>query len=132
VITEKALSGLPEAERALRHSHAFEVTSGQLMAPEMTPAEEHDLMAFLASTYGKTWHTWHVDHGDALPLGRPALMMSFTKEGQIRPELDERRDLALGRSTEETSRRRADILAPELLPGVDRGEDGKSCAGPGR
>lgn len=34
--------------------------------------------------YGKTYHFWQVDRGDALPLGKPELMMSFTKDEQVR------------------------------------------------
>ena len=37
VITEGALRSLPESERALWHSHAYEVRSGQLVAPELSP-----------------------------------------------------------------------------------------------
>jgi hypothetical protein len=33
--------------------------------------------------YGKTWHFWQVDRGDELPLGRPMLMGSFTKDEQV-------------------------------------------------
>ena len=31
---------------------------------------------------GKMYHFWQVDRGDALPLGKPELMMSFTKDEQ--------------------------------------------------
>jgi hypothetical protein len=33
--------------------------------------------------YGKTYHFWQVDRGDTLPLGKPELMMSFTKAKQV-------------------------------------------------
>jgi hypothetical protein len=31
----------------------------------------------------KTYHFWQVDRGDMLPLGKPELMMSFTKDEQV-------------------------------------------------
>jgi hypothetical protein len=33
--------------------------------------------------YGKTYHFWQVDRGDVLPLGKPELMMSSTKDEQV-------------------------------------------------
>ena len=87
-------------------------------------------MARLVNTYGKTWHTWQHDRGDELPVGRPSLMMSITRDGQVLPGLVEKRDAALSLSTPELRIRRADIPLPTLLPGVDRGEGGQSCVGP--
>lgn len=127
VLSERLARRLPEDERALWHSHAFEVKSGMLAAPGMDPKAEHALMSKLVGTYGKTWHTWATDMGDALPLGRPTLMMAFTREGQARPELIEARTREIGVSTEELARRRADIRAPKLVDGVDEGEEGMSC-----
>jgi hypothetical protein len=128
VITEDALRQLPEEERALWHSHAYEVTSGMLLAPGTSAADEHALMDKLAHTYGKTWSTW--DPANSVPMGRPALMMSFTRDGQIRPELVDERDQELGVSATDVRARRADIHPPQLLTGVDRGEGGQSCSGP--
>ena len=33
--------------------------------------------------YGKKYHFWQVDKDDTLPLGKPELMMSFTKDEQV-------------------------------------------------
>lgn len=41
-------------------------------------------MKEVVGLYGKTYHFWQVDKGDALPLGQPQLMMSFTKDEQVR------------------------------------------------
>lgn len=41
-------------------------------------------MRELVGSYGKTFHFWQVDRGDELPLGMPELMMSFTKDDQVR------------------------------------------------
>jgi hypothetical protein len=44
-------------------------------------------MCQVAKTYGKVFHFWQYDRGDALPLGLPQLMMSFTEDGQLNPNL---------------------------------------------
>ena len=129
VATAETVKKLPPEERALWHSHGFEVTSGLLLAPEIPPSEQVELMKTLAQTYGKTWHTWHTDQGDELPVGRPDLMMAFTKPGQARQDLTARRDQAFGVSTRQIRSRRSEIDPPSPIAGVDRGEDGKSCTG---
>jgi len=45
---------------------------------------ETEEMKEIIGLYGKTYHFWQVDRGDLLPLGKPELMMSFTKHGQVR------------------------------------------------
>jgi hypothetical protein len=130
VISERMLSQLPEEERALWHSHGYEVKSGMLHAFGLSQEEELALVKRLAGTYGKTWHTWQTDQGQELPTGRPDLMMSFTRDGQARPELLSRRDKALGLSTEELKRQREGLEAPKPLSGVDKGEKGRSCPEP--
>lgn len=47
---------------------------------EMAETEE---MKEVIGLYGKTYHFWQVDKGDTLPLGKPELMMSFTKDEQV-------------------------------------------------
>jgi hypothetical protein len=44
---------------------------------------ETEEMKEVTRLYGKTYHFWQVDRGDKLPLGRPELMMSFTKDEQV-------------------------------------------------
>lgn len=123
VVSAKLFASLPEEEKALWHSHVYEVKSGQLVAPGMPDPAEHELMAQLISTYGKTWHTWADDPN--LPLGGPALMMGFTADGQAKPELVEQRDRALGVSSAAKQEARADISAPSILPGADAWQGGK-------
>lgn len=41
-------------------------------------------MKEVVGLYGKTYYFWQVDKGDTLPLGQPQLMMSFTKDEQVR------------------------------------------------
>jgi hypothetical protein len=44
---------------------------------------ETEEMKQVVGLYGKTFHFWQVDRGDELPLGKPELMMSFTKDEQV-------------------------------------------------
>ena len=44
---------------------------------------ETEEMKEVVGLYGKTYHFWQVDRGDTLPLGKPELMMSFTKDEQV-------------------------------------------------
>lgn len=122
VVSAKLFESLPAEEKAMWHSHRYEVKSGQLVAPGMSDPAEHELMEKLISTYGKTWHTWADD--PSLPLGAPALMMGFTADGQVRPELVEKRDKALGVSSAAKKAARADIPDTPLLPGADAWQTG--------
>jgi Protein of unknown function (DUF1264) len=47
----------------------MQVGSGMLLAPGVPELVERAEMAKLTDTYGKTWHTWQVDAGHALPFG---------------------------------------------------------------
>lgn len=125
IVSAKLFATLPDDERLLWHSHDFEVLSGQLTAPGIPEPAEHELMEKLVSTYGKTIHTWQVDRGDSLPLGIPQVMMGFTADGQINSAMLADRDRRFGISTDAKRKDRADIPAPELLPGVNAWKDGK-------
>ncbi|HLW19437.1 MAG TPA: DUF1264 domain-containing protein, partial [Cyclobacteriaceae bacterium] len=70
----------------------------------------------LISTYGKTIHTWHTDRDLELPMGPPLIMMGFTEDGQLRPDLLEERDSNFGISTAEKRKQREDIPMPEVDP----------------
>jgi len=124
VVSANVFRSLPPEERTLWHSHAFEVSSGQLIAPGLPIAAEHTLMEKLASTYGKTWHTWHTDRGDAVPLGIAQLMMGFTADGQVRRELASERDERLGVSVQSKKQDRANIQPPPIEPGADAWQNG--------
>ncbi|KAF8208747.1 hypothetical protein K438DRAFT_1812808 [Mycena galopus ATCC 62051] len=89
MITPKLYETLSSEERPLWHSHVFEVKSGMLIMPgpqslsSAWEAAETKEMEDVITLYGKTYHLWQTDRGDALPLGKPELMMSFTREGQF-------------------------------------------------
>lgn len=129
IISEELFRTLPEEERSLWHSHHHEVKTGQLIAPGIPEPIEHRLMEKVIRTYGKTWHTWDSCHHD-LPVGEPMLMVAFTADGQIRPELVADRDRRFGISTERRRRSREDIAVPPLVPGVHRWDENRVGAKP--
>jgi hypothetical protein len=114
VVSERLYTQLPPEEKRLWHSHAYEVRSGALAAPGLSPVAEYELMERLVRTYGKTWTTWQADAGHRLPTGTPQLMMSFTADGQIDPRLAAVRDQRLGVSMAANARNRAEIEAPPI------------------
>jgi hypothetical protein len=124
IVSAKLFETLTPDERKLWHSHAYEVKSGTLVAPGIPDVAEHELMEKLVSTYGKTWHTWHTDGGHALPVGHPMLMMGFTADGQLRPELAAGRDERFGISTQQKRANRADIPTPPVHPDADAWQKG--------
>lgn len=119
IISERLFRELPEEEKTLWHSHRHEVKSGLLVAPGLPEVAENELMEELVTTYGKTWHTWQVDRGDALPLGVPQLMMSFTEDGQVNEELVRARDEDVGVKTAEKRKAREKIPTREIASGAD-------------
>jgi hypothetical protein len=124
IVSNKLFAGLPRAEKSLWHSHVHEVKSGQLIAPGIPEVAEHALMEKLIHTYGKTWHTWHTDSHDQLPLGMPQLMMGFTADGQSDSALVQARDLRFGIDSQQKKNDRVDIEAPAIDPAADAWQQG--------
>jgi hypothetical protein len=124
IVSGRLFASLPEPEKALWHSHVHEVASGQLIAPGIPQAAEHELMEKLIGTYGKTWHTWHTDPQQGLPLGVPQLMMGFTEDGQLDDARLADRNRRFDIDGEDVRRDRASIEVPEVLPGADAWRDG--------
>ncbi|MBT2342384.1 MULTISPECIES: OBAP family protein [Pseudomonas] len=125
IISKHLFEGLPAAEKQLWHSHVHEVKSGQLIAPGIPQAAETRLMKNLVSTYGKTWHTWHTEQGQALPYGVPQLMMGFTADGQIDPQRVRERDSRMGVDSDARKRARAAIETPPIDAGADAWQKGQ-------
>ncbi len=86
IISEKLFTTLPTDEKRLYPSHSYEVKLGELIAPGIPDVAEHELMAKLVSTYGKTFHTWRTDQEFTLLIGQPMIMIGFIKDGQINPQ----------------------------------------------
>ena len=127
IISERLFKTLPEEEKKLWHSHHYEVKSGTLIAPGIPEIAEHELMEKLVSTYGKTIHTGIPDQQRTLPLGSPMIMMGFTKDGQIHPQLIAERDKRFNVSTVEKKKNREDIPMPAVDPMANAWEKA-SCA----
>lgn len=125
VISERLFRTLPADEQRLWHSHGFEVSSGALIAPGLPAEADRALMTDFAPTYGKTWHLWHADRGDTLPIGAPALMMGFTATGQLDPALLQDRDDRFNVSSEAIRRDRATISAPAPIGNADAWQRGE-------
>ena len=124
IVSATLFKSLSPEEKHLWHSHVHEVRSGQLIAPGIPELAEHELMEELAGTYGKTWHTWHTDRPDALPLGAPMLMMGFTQDGQADAKMVADRDARFDVSSEDNRRDRADIQYPAIDPEADAWQKG--------
>jgi hypothetical protein len=126
VISGQLFEALPADEKKLWHSHVHEVKSGQLIAPGLPGPAERRVMRKLVGTYGKTWHTWHTERADALPLGPPVLMMGFISDGQADPDMVEERDQRFRTSSRAKREVRASIPAPPVAPGADAWKDGEA------
>lgn len=122
VLSAKLFAGLPCEEKALWHSHVHEVKSGQLVAPGIPEAAEKELMKKMIGTYGKTWHTWHTE--SQLPVGVPQLMMGFTADGQVDPDMVAARDKRFGIDSAGKRQTRKDIQTPGIDPGADAWQKG--------
>ncbi|HAB03928.1 MAG TPA: DUF1264 domain-containing protein [Pseudomonas sp.] len=125
IIDQKLFAALPAKEKAMWHSHGYEVSSGQLVAPGIPQVAEHALMKRLAHTYGKTWHTWHTDQDKALPIGVPQLMMGFTADGQADPKMVEQRNRRLQIDAAKNKSARADIPIPRADPAANGWQHGQ-------
>lgn len=124
IISARLFHQLDPEEKKLWHSHHYEVKSGALVGPGLPAVAEKELMEKIVSTYGKTWHTWHTDRDKELPFGIPALMMGFTKDGQLDPELLADRDKRFDIKTAELKKDRASIPLPEVDPMANSWERG--------
>jgi hypothetical protein len=70
IVTKKIYDTLSAKEKEYWHPHTYEVTSGLLVAPNLSAADDTKLMKTVMTTWGKTWHTW-ANPKESLPLGDP-------------------------------------------------------------
>ncbi|MER6920655.1 DUF1264 domain-containing protein [Streptomyces spiralis] len=94
-------------------------------APGVPDMAEPACSGHLVTTYGKTFHTWQYDRED-FPYGIPQLMMGLTGDGQAVDEMIRARDDRLGVSTSRKRQNRADIPMPEVAPGANAWESGRT------
>ncbi|KJZ69476.1 hypothetical protein HIM_11138 [Hirsutella minnesotensis 3608] len=126
IVSRKAFQSLPAEERQLWHSHAFEVTSGFLIQPQLPEPVDHTIMKdVLVDTYGKTFQTWRYDKQNSpVPLGIPELVMGYTADEQIVPDFVQSRDGLFGCNTTFIRESRQDIRPMEVLQGADSWKHG--------
>jgi len=125
IVSEERFRALPADEKRLWHSHHYEVKSGELVAPGIPDLAEHAYFSDLVTTYGKTFHNWQYDRDD-FPYGIPQLMMGLTQDGQVNEAQVHDRDRRLGVSVAHKRQNRADIPTPEVVPGANYWESGRS------
>jgi Protein of unknown function (DUF1264) len=125
IISAERFRNLPEDEKKLWHSHRYEVKSGLLVAPGIPELAERASFEDLVTTYGKTFHTWQYDRDD-FPYGIPQLMMGFTEDGQADEVKIRSRDERLGVSAADRRRKREAIPMPEVAPGANPWESGRT------
>jgi len=113
IISNELFQKLPEEEKKYWHVHTYEVLSGGLIAPSMTPKDEMDFMKGLLTTWGKTWHTWP-DPTTPVPMGEPMLMWSLTGDGQDDPKVIAARDKEFGVSTADIRKKRIEAIGYEV------------------
>ncbi|OIV46341.1 hypothetical protein BK025_12275 [Sodalis sp. TME1] len=125
--SERLFQPLSLEEEKLWHSHHhYDVKSGTLIAPGLSASVEKGLMTKIVNAYGKTWHTWHTDRNNTLPLGIPALMMDFTADDQWDPQSLADRDRRFGVDTKKRRQQRRAIIAHPLQAGANARESGQT------
>lgn len=125
IVSDETYRSLPEEEKKYWHPHAYEILSGQLMAPD-APDLGDEMLVGLITTWGKTWHTWR-DPSTTVPLGEPLLMWSSNGDNQVDPALVSQRDAEFGVSTDQVRQRRKEMgfEVPQVPPPKSMGELGR-------
>ncbi|KAH7682963.1 Oil body-associated protein-like protein [Dioscorea alata] len=113
IISPMLFLALPEEEKPLWHSHEYEVKSGVLFMPDLPLSVQRMDLEKVVKTYGKTFHFWQVDRGDALPLGLPSIMMALTRDGQLYDHLAKDVENRFEISFEKERENRAYMSGPE-------------------
>ena len=148
MITPDLYATLEPEERKRWHTHVFEVKSGMLTMPGPTGSHpshtpgsvltglkeavlgagpqqawetaETAEMEKVVELYGKIYHLWQTDRGDALPIGEPQLMTSFTEDGQFDfAKAVGDRDKRFGTDHERKRELRKGIVEPKLHEDAD-------------
>ena len=117
-ITQAIFNTLPELERNLWHSHPFEVQTGLLFAPELSPEEDLEVAQWLMGTFGKVTDTWH--YYEDFPLGPPTLGLALGLVSQVNWTLAAEMDQIFNLTTyQQRQQQRAGLVAPPRTPGAD-------------
>jgi len=124
IVSDAVYQSLPTEERKYWHPHAYEILSGQLIAPDLPKLGDDAFPGFIKS-WGKTWHTWP-DPTTAVPMGEPILMWSAGGDGQIKEDLVAKRDAQFNIKTSEIRDRRKAMgfAVPNVAPPKSLDEPG--------
>lgn len=114
IVSEKLFQDLPDEEKKLWHTHEYEVKGGILFMPGVPKVAENKELDEVAKTYGKVFHFWQYDRGDTLPLGLPQLMMSFTADGQLNPDIASSVEKRFGVNFHENAEGRKHMTGPSM------------------
>jgi hypothetical protein len=125
IITEERFRELPDDEKRCGTAITTRSSPGSWSQRGVPELAEHAYFSDLVTTYGKTFHTWQYDRDD-FPYGIPQLMMGLTDDGQAREDLIGERDRRLGVSAARKRRSRADIPMPDVVPGANSWESGRT------
>jgi len=112
IVSHEVYGKLPDEEKKYWHPHTYEVLGGGLIAPGMAPEKEMELMKFLLTTWGKTWHTWP-DPKTPVPMGEPLLIWSLTGDGQTNDEIIAARDKDFDCKCEDIRKKRIEAIGYE-------------------
>lgn len=124
IVSERVFKTLPDEEKRLWHSHKYEVTSGELIAPEVPEMAGYAFMESLVTTYGKTWQ---VDRYKDFPTGIPELMMGFVSNSQVNQQMLADLDRRFV-STATLKKNRQDIASPAVVPGANAWQSGRTVS----
>ncbi|KAF9933355.1 hypothetical protein FBU30_005759 [Linnemannia zychae] len=116
IISQKLFESLDENEKKYWHSHKYEIESGLLVQTAKrtdsgsTEFSEISSLQKLIDTYGKTIQLWPVDKqgkcSSKVPTGPPQILVSFTADSQVDPDLLRQRDEIMGIKTEDKKNER--------------------------
>jgi len=127
IISNDEYMKLADDEKKYWHPHAYEIMSGELVAPGLTTEQQDNLFGGLIETWGKTWHTWP-DPSTDMPTGEPILMWSSGGAGQISKEMIDKRDASYGINTAEIGKHRQEKFGkpvPNVAAPATMDEHGK-------
>eukprot|EP00850_Spirogloea_muscicola_P019697 SM000197S05440 [mRNA] locus=s197:65384:66759:+ [translate_table: standard] len=127
-VSDKLFKDFPPEEKKLWHSHIYEVKAGIAFLPGVPTTVELKELDRYAKTYGKGWQLWQFDEGDPLPVGVPDLLMAFTHDGQLLPEVRKAYENKHNISVEGLKKARGHIEGPSggVDPLANSWETGKS------
>lgn len=129
IISENLFNSLPDEEKQFWHPHNYEILSGSLITPNLSPSSEKEFMKKKMNSYGKTWHLWNTGHygmkdGQTLPMGKPELAWSFNRNGEANAGMIEKAEKQYHFKVKDRHEKRMDLVkSAHPQKGVDTLKD---------